>query len=83
MSTLRANRDLLINRLNEPDAFDIDLKPQERDYLLLNFVCGDDETPVQFGFIYSNNRWEVETTMLFFWEIESLKETMGCFESPF
>lgn len=58
------NRALLLARLNEPDAFDVDLAPHEGDRLQLTFTCphsvprdkGRVKT-IHYGYAYENGRW--------------------------
>lgn len=44
------NRVLLLKRVNEPDAFDVDLKPKAKDRLQISICCG--HRYMDYGFVY-------------------------------
>lgn len=77
--TFYENRAVLLLRLNEPHAFDVDLSPQENDYLLLAFTYNEKRGKECLGFVFKNGRWVEHTTMLTIPKIE----TGGCIENPF
>lgn len=59
------NRALLLARLNEPDAFDVDLGPREGDRLQLTFTFRKHVPPgkesvkvIHYGYAYENGRWK-------------------------
>jgi hypothetical protein len=48
----------LEKRLNEPDAFDIQLAPKERDRLEITFTTGENfSSPLSYCFAYRKGKW--------------------------
>lgn len=78
-ATFYQNITLLLNRLNEPDAFDIDLSPQENDFLMLAFTFNEKRGHETLGFVFTNGKWVWHHTSFFFPKL--VKE--GCIQSPF
>ena len=57
------NQSTLLNRLNEPDAFDVPLKFKAKD--LLEIVINntsDTHEPFSYSFKFKNGKWEAEET---------------------
>lgn len=61
------NRALLLARLNEDDAFDVDLSPREGDRLELSFRCAERGASGQanmkhivYGYAFTSGRWVEE-----------------------
>jgi hypothetical protein len=55
------NRELLLHRVNEPDAFDINLYPKENDRLQISFLCKNDVGGyIHYGFSFRNGNWAEE-----------------------
>lgn len=53
------NKAAVSSRVNDPDAFDVDLHPQEGDRLLVVVVCHEHFDGAQhLEFEYENGRWE-------------------------
>ena len=53
----QVNEQLLLRRINEPDAFDVDLKPADGDRLQVSFKCVEvADSYVHYGFSYSNGK---------------------------
>ena len=67
------NQETLLKRVNERDAFDIDLNPEEGDRLLLSFRKDKDAPPLWYGFEYFDGVWEEESYSVFDW-METHKE---------
>lgn len=62
------NRDTLLKRFNEPDAFDIELQPKPKDRLQLTFKCDDSMGGyITYGFAWKNGRWIEEEYDYFDW----------------
>lgn len=58
----------LRKRMNEPDAFDVDLKPIEKDRLQIHFSCGPEYYEfVDYGFEYKNGKWRKKKFEFFDW----------------
>jgi hypothetical protein len=58
----------LQKRLNEPDAFDLDLKPMEKDRLQIHFSCGPEYYEcVDYGFEYRKGNWRKKEFEFFNW----------------
>lgn len=73
------NRSLLLARLNQPDAFDIDLQPRDGDRLHLAFriiVAGAPKT-VTYGYALSGGTWVEQTYNSLAWERHHDRETFG------
>lgn len=77
------NRNTLLKRLNEADAFDVDLQPQPGDRLLLSVRVGkqNDET-VKYGFEYSQGKWQHTDYFCFDWEQEHEVAVTGKLKNP-
>lgn len=78
------NRALLLARLQEPDAFDVDLEPQEGDRLQLTFqVSGRDGAGQQppkmitYGYAWSGGRWVEERFDHHMWQWQHDRERFG------
>lgn len=61
------NENLLLQLLNEGNAFDEPLYPIEKDRLQISFECKDDSR-VNYGFIFENNTWKIIDYDFFEWE---------------
>jgi len=86
------NRSLLLERLNEHDAFDINLNPQEGDRLQLKFTCSDSGVlsiltrnrkikKIIYGYTYRNGRWIEEPFDHLAWERRHDREKFGEIQS--
>lgn len=65
------NKALLLERLQEADAFDVDLRPRERDRLQLTFTCsepGGRVNTLYYGYEYKSGRWTEEEYDELSWE---------------
>ena len=51
------NRKLLLKRVNEVDAFDIDLHPKSKDRLQLTFTCEMFYSPLNYGYSFNKGKW--------------------------
>lgn len=73
------NRKRLLCRVNEPDAFDCDLHPQEMDRLELHFSCPDQSGTgyIAYGFEYRGGRWVEHEYDFFDWKIKHEEEAWG------
>lgn len=55
------NKTLLLKRINEVDAFDVELNPKEKDRLQLSFKCGGDMNDfLDYGFEFRDGKWVEE-----------------------
>ena len=65
------NRETLLRLLNEGNVFDVDLKPANKDRLLLTFsVAGDvfaGNPRINYGFVYNNGHWHPIEFDVFEW----------------
>ena len=67
-SMLQSNEEIIAQRVNDPDAFDVDLQPRDGDRLLVVVVCRehfDDKQHLEFE--YDNGRWEHQVYYPFAW----------------
>lgn len=56
--SLLYNKELLLKRINETDAFDVDLAPKHLDQLQLTFTCSKTYTgKITYGYQFEQNRW--------------------------
>lgn len=52
------NKAVLLKRLNEEDAFDIDIFPKNKDRLQLTFTCSAfSNQQITYGYSYKNGKW--------------------------
>lgn len=57
-NTNEHNISTLENRLNEPEAFDIELSPKERDRLQITFTIDKPySSPLFYCFVYRKEKW--------------------------
>lgn len=55
------NKAMLLNRLNEADAFDVELSPKSKDRLQLTFTCpGANDQQITYGYSYKKGKWVEE-----------------------
>jgi hypothetical protein len=78
------NKEVLLHRMNEPDAFDVDLGPKPKDRLLISLRCGDDAYGyIHYGFRYSKNgKWVEEQYDTFEWMWRHEEAQFGKLVSP-
>lgn len=70
------NRALLLSRINEADAFDVDLAPREGDRLQLNFQFSDTQWAV-YGYEYRKGRWVEQPFNSLEWQWHHEEEAFG------
>jgi hypothetical protein len=76
------NRETLLKRVNEADAFDIDLKPKQNDRLQLSFNFGDTiYDRIDYGFLYRNKKWIVTGFDSLEWMWKHEEEKFGKIEN--
>lgn len=72
------NTAALLKRLNEPDAFDIDLSPKDNDRLLIVLTCKEHFSGEAFhGFEYKEGKWVVCEYDTFEWDFKHREEKFG------
>lgn len=71
------NREALLKRVNEPDAFDVELNPREGDFLNLYFSDEVREGTFEYGFLFKNNSWVHHTIGVFMLEREHQFDSSG------
>jgi hypothetical protein len=74
------NRALLLERLHEADAFDVDLRPREGDRLQLTFTCSEPGGRVKtlyYGYEYKSGRWTEEEYDELSWERKHYQAKFG------
>ena len=72
------NKASLLIRLNEADAFDVDLAPKNRDRLQLTFTCpGTDNEQVTYGYSYKKGKWLEEEYDPLEWRWNHYEEEFG------
>ena len=55
------NKAMLLKRINEVDAFDIELSPKNKDRLQLTFTCTDShDQQITYGYSYKKGKWVEE-----------------------
>jgi len=54
------NRNLLLKRINERDAFDIELNPKSGDLLQISFAGESNYQDLTYGYKYTGEKWETE-----------------------
>jgi len=78
IETVAYNEAVLLKRLNEPDAFDVDLAPQRHDRLLVAIRTGDGPSTYQFyGFEWQRGRWVSRDYKVFDWMSEHDEVKVG------
>lgn len=70
------NQTLLTERLNQPDAFDTDMKPRAKDRLLLCFKQGN--ASMEYGFEYRARSWKPISYHPLEWEWHHNAIKTGC-----
>jgi hypothetical protein len=73
------NRSVLLARLNEIDAFDVDLKPKDGDRLQLTFrfpLAGATKT-ITYGFAHAGGRWVEQAYDHLSWRWQHDRESFG------
>ncbi|MCB9192195.1 MAG: hypothetical protein H6602_11065 [Flavobacteriales bacterium] len=73
-----ANSTRLQARLNEPDAFDVDLNPQPNDRLVLCFRTN--QGTYHYGYEFTENQWTAIDYDPFGWEQHHALAKKGCLE---
>lgn len=71
------NRALLIARLNEPDAFDVDLAPREGDRLQLTFRFGGYYKRTSYGYEFRDGKWSEQEFDNLAWADHHDRERFG------
>ena len=74
------NKALLRKRVNEKDAFDMDLQPGEDDRLEIIFKCKDRR--ISYGFKFHNGKWVSKKHRPFELERHHEESIVGKIESP-
>lgn len=70
------NRALLLSRLNEADAFDVELSPREGDRLQLSFRFSDTKWAV-YGYEHRDGRWTEQPFSPLEWQWHHDQESFG------
>jgi hypothetical protein len=77
-----SNRKLLLRRINEPDAFDVELRPKSGDRLQLSFFCKKNSPGyIHYGFSFRKGKWVEETYDVFGWMEHHEESETGKIES--
>lgn len=77
-STHIFNTTLLLQRVNEPGAFDVLLHPATRDRLQVSFLCGEGEASYfHYGFEYKKGRWLEKIFNYFEWNDKHDEASFG------
>jgi len=73
------NRSLLLARLNDPDAFDIDLRPRDGDRLQLTFrfSVGGAAKTISYGYTHAQGRWIEQAYDSLSWQWHHDSESFG------
>jgi hypothetical protein len=72
------NRENLIQRLNEPDVFDVDLHPQNKDRLQVSFSCPSATyNRLTYGFVFKKGKWFPEEYDCLEWQWKHIEEHFG------
>lgn len=72
------NRNLLKLRVNEPDAFDIDLQPKTGDRLQVSFQCANAvEGYLHYGFKFEKGKWIEKEFDYFDWMTHHEEDKFG------
>jgi hypothetical protein len=73
------NREALLKRVNEQDAFDVELLPKEKDRLQLSFSCEGERNfgRLDYGFEYRDGKWEEEDYESFDWMMKHKEKQFG------
>jgi len=72
------NEQTLLKRVNEPDAYDVDLQPQAKDRLEIVLTCREHfGGPLHIGFEYKKGQWVPCDYDLFEWTWKHTEETFG------
>ena len=76
--TEKHNKETLLKRVNEADAFDINLNPQPKDRLQLNFITSPDRWDcLTYGFEFIEGKWIEYDYHPFEWEEHHTDESFG------
>jgi hypothetical protein len=82
------NRSLLLQRLHEDDAFDVDLKLQSGDRLQLTFQCSESDEAGQsvlkritYGYTWTAGRWSEEPYSSLEWQWHHDRAMLGEFRA--
>ncbi len=76
------NRQLLLQRLNEPDAFDADISPLEKDRLQVSFQCSKEYPDrVDYGFEFKKGKWRECEYDFFEWYSQHVESNFGKIKS--
>jgi hypothetical protein len=80
-----ANEETLEQRLNEPDAFDVDLEPKENDRLEVHLSCNTDHESgfIHYGFEFQSGHWKSIGYDYFEWKWQHKKRMHGKLLHPF
>lgn len=63
------NRRVLLQRVNEADAFDTDLQPKEGDRLQISIHCENEGSGyLDYGFVFENGNWTEKSYDVFEWK---------------
>jgi hypothetical protein len=78
------NKEVLLKRVNEADAFDVNLNPKENDRLQVTFTRDvEDEENMNYGFVFKNGKWEEEGYDALEWMWRHEEETFGKVKEAF
>jgi hypothetical protein len=78
------NRATLLKRLNEPDVFDLDLKPKSGDRLQITFRCTEADAPgkaraktITYGYAFTGEGWVEEPYNSLSWRWHHTNSAIG------
>ena len=72
------NRENLLQRINEPDVFDIELQPQNKDRLQISFSCAvATDNRLTYGFVFNKGKWFPEEFDFLEWQWKHQEEHFG------
>jgi hypothetical protein len=78
------NKEVLLKRVNEADAFDVNLNPKENDRLQVTFTRDmEDEENMNYGFVFKNGKWEEEGYDALEWMWRHEEKTFGKVKEAF
>jgi len=77
------NEETLLKRVNEADAFDIDLHPEDKDRLEITISCSEKKDEfLTYGFCFENGQWKPKEYDPFEWQWSHHPRENGKIKNP-
>ena len=77
-ATFLNNKTVLLKRINEADAFDIDLSPKNKDRIQLTFTCPEPaDQQITYGYSFKKGIWVEEEFDPLTWSWHHEKDKFG------